>query len=106
MRLFLRALSVLVAFSWPLVPGLTAQVVLTPKAAKGGEIQGEPWVDVPASFRKIKIPEWPVPTDRDRWEKQDRARVRKTLIECLGEMPPRPDPRQVRVTSREDKGDY
>src|SRR6185436_10422057 len=42
----------------------------------------------------------------NQWEKQDRARVRQTLLECLGEMPPRPDPRQVRVTSREDKGDY
>jgi len=106
MTLSLRALFLLVAFAGPFVRGLNAQVVLTPKAAKGGEIQGEPWADVPASFRKIKIPEWPVPTDRNRWEKQDRALVRRTLLECLGEMPPRPNPRQVRVTSREDKGDY
>ena len=66
MTLFMRALFVLVALAVPLVPGLNAQVVLTPKAAKGGESQGEAWAGVPASFRKINIPEWPIPTDRNR----------------------------------------
>jgi dienelactone hydrolase len=47
-----------------------------------------------------------VPTDRKRWEDTDRARTRATLLQCLGELPERPDPRKVRVLSREDKGDF
>src|SRR5262245_64743989 len=77
---------------------------VTPRAAKGGEKQGQPWAEVPATFRNIKIPEWPLPTDLERWHKVDRAKVRATLLECLGETPARPDPRKVRVVSREDRG--
>ena len=69
MTRFLRTLLVLVAFAGPFVRGLSAQVFVTPKAAKGGQVQGEPWADVPAPFRKTKIPEWPIPTDRNRWER-------------------------------------
>ena len=101
----LRA-GILLLAAAPLIPDLRAQVIVTPKAAKGGEMQGEPWASVPASFRRMKIPEWPIPTDRNRWEKQERAQVRRTLLDCLGEMPPRPDPHRVRVTSREEKPDY
>ena len=79
---------------------------VTPRAARGGAKQGAPWAEVPASFRNIRIPEWPLPTDLERWHKRDRAKVRATLRDCLGEMPARPDPRQVRVVSREDRGDY
>src|SRR4051794_19088018 len=89
-----------------LISSLSAQLIVTPKAATGGEVQGGPWAGVPESFRKMKIPEWPVPTDRTRWEEQERSQVRKTLLDCLGEMPSRPDPRRVRVTSREEKPDY
>src|SRR6185295_15618552 len=85
---------------------LNAQVVVTPRSAKGGEIQGEPWAKVPESFRKLKFPEWRIPTDRDRWQTRERAEVRKNLLDCLGEMPPRPDPHRVRVTSREEELGY
>src|SRR5262245_53184181 len=85
---------------------LTAQVRVTPKEAKGGEKQGEPWAEVPASFKNLKIPEWPLPTDLKRWQQSDRAKTRETLLRCLGEMPPRPDPRKVRILSKEDRGDY
>jgi dienelactone hydrolase len=101
-----QRVGVLLIASALIIPDSPAQVIVTPKAAKGGEIQAEPWAGVPASFRKIKFPDWPVPTERNRWEKQDRPQVRRTLLECLGEMPPRPDPHRVRVTSREDKPDY
>lgn len=83
-----------------------AQERVTPKAAKGGEKQGEPWAEVPESFRNLKIPEWPLPTDLKRWQEVDRARTRETLLRCLGELPPRPDPKKVKVVSREDQGDY
>src|SRR6516162_9429970 len=85
---------------------LGAQVRVIPKEAKGGEKQGEPWAEVPPTFRNLKIPDWPVPTDLKRWQQVDRARTRATLLRCLGEMPPRPDPRMVKVLSKEDHDDY
>lgn len=83
-----------------------AQVRVTPKEAKGGMKQGEPWAEVPDSFRTLKIPDWPLPTDRKRWQESDRGRTREALLQCLGEMPPRPDPGKVKVLSTEDMGDY
>jgi dienelactone hydrolase len=88
------------------VSSLTAQERVTPKEARGGEKQGEPWAEVPESFRSMKIPEWPVPTDLKRWQEVDRLRTQETLVRLLGERPPRPDPKQVKVVSREDQGDY
>lgn len=85
---------------------LNAQERVKPKAAAGGEKQGAAWADVPETFRHLKFPIWPVPTDAKRWQEVDRAAVRATLIKELGEMPARPDPAKVKVVSREDKGDY
>jgi dienelactone hydrolase len=85
---------------------LAAQVRQTPHSAKGGEPQGEPWAEVSESFRSLKLPEWPLPTDLNRWQTTDRAKTRATLVKCLGDMPPRPDPTKVRIVSTEDLGDY
>jgi dienelactone hydrolase len=85
---------------------LTAQIRVTPAKAKGGEKQGEAWAEVPDTFRVMKIPEWPIPTNLDQWQKVDRDKTRATLLECLGDLPPRPDPAKVRVLSKEDMGDY
>lgn len=85
---------------------LEAQVRVTPREARGGDKQGVPWAEVPETFKHMKIPDWPMPTDRKRWQQVDRARTRATLLQCLGEMPPRPDPRKVKVLSREDRDDY
>jgi hypothetical protein len=87
-------------------PSLGAQVRVTPKEAKGGEKQGEPWAEVPATFKGLKIPDWPLPTDLKRWQDSDRARTREALLGCLGELPPRPDPGKVKVVSREDHDGY
>jgi len=54
----------------------------------------------------LGIPEWPVPTDLKQWQEVDRPKVRETLYQLLGEMPPRPDPTQVKVLSRQDCGTY
>jgi dienelactone hydrolase len=83
-----------------------AQDRAKPQAAKGGEKQGAPWAEVPETFRHIKFPDWPIPSDLKRWQDVDRTAVRATLLKQLGEMPARPDPAKVRVVSREDKGDY
>ena len=48
------------------------------KEAKGGEKQGEAWAEVPESFKSMKIPEWPLPTDLKRWQETDRAKTRAT----------------------------
>src|SRR5215467_9865204 len=85
---------------------LLAQVRVTPKEAKGGEKQGQPWAEVPETFRNLKIPDWPVPTDLKRWQDVDREKTRATLLRCLGEMPPRPDPKKVKVVSKEEFDDY
>src|SRR5437016_1137129 len=46
---------------------LEGQVRVTPKEAKGGQKQGEPWAEVPEGFKNMKIPDWPMPTDLKRW---------------------------------------
>jgi dienelactone hydrolase len=84
---------------------LQAQDRVKPASAKGGQPFGEPWAKVPDLYKKIKLPEWPVPTDLKTWEK-DRVKVRQTLIKCLGDLPPRPDPRNVQVVSKEEKDGY
>jgi dienelactone hydrolase len=104
-RLILTFLAPVLSVSL-LCSSLSAQVRVTPKAAKGGEKEGEPWAEVPEGFRALKIPGWPLPTDLKRWRDSDRAKTRATLLECLGEMPARPDPNKVRVLSKEDLGDY
>jgi hypothetical protein len=89
-----------------LVSTLSAQERVTPQQSKGGQKQGELWADVPESYRNLKIPAWPVPTDLKQWEQSDRERTRATLRRCLGEMPPRPDPAQVKVLSKEEQDDF
>jgi dienelactone hydrolase len=87
-----------------------AQFRVTPAQAKGGlpryEKYAEPFVGIPDSFRDLKIPEWPVPTDLKQWQEKGRAKVRATLLECLGEMPARPAAEKVKVLSVEDHGTY
>src|SRR5262249_57764216 len=103
-----RTVGMLVGASLLLSGGssLHAQVRVTPKSSKGGEKQGEAWAEVPASFKRMKIPDWPMPTDLERWNAVDRARTRATLLQCLGDMPPRPDPRKVKVVAKEEHDDY
>ena len=83
-----------------------AQVRETPKAAKGGTLNSPAWSEPPALFKEsLKIPAFAVPTDLAKWEK-DRVKVREQLVKLLGDLPARPDPKNVKVLSREDKGDF
>jgi dienelactone hydrolase len=93
----------LLAVAWP----AAAQVRLTPKSAKGGKPQGQAWETVPEPYRRLvqQLPQWPVPTDLKKWQ-TDRLKVRATLLDCLGDRPPRPDPLEVKVISREEKEGY
>src|SRR5262245_20175845 len=84
-----------------------AQVGVRPRLARVGPgNRAGAWAEVPDTFKSTKIPQWPLPTDLKRWETTDRAKTRATLLQCLGELPERPDPRKVRVLSRVDKGEY
>lgn len=84
---------------------LAAQERVKPANAKGGKPFGEPWAEVPDLYKKIQFPDWAIPNDLAKWQK-DRVEVRKTLVQCMGNLPPRPDPKKVVVTSKEDKDDY
>jgi dienelactone hydrolase len=86
---------------------LLAQERISPREAKGGAKQGEPWALVPETFHDLrKVPEWTLPSDLRQWQELDRVKVRATLLQCLGEMPPRPDPQVVKVVATEDHGDF
>jgi dienelactone hydrolase len=86
-----------------------AQFRVVPEKSNGSSRYAqyaEPWVDIPDSFRDFGIPDWPVPTDLQKWQATGRNEIRQILAQCLGEMPKRPDPAQVKVLSREDKGEF
>lgn len=87
----------------------TAQYRATPEKSKGGANYApyaEPHVDIPDTFRDLKIPAWPVPTDLKRWQDVDRPKVREIVIGSLGEMPARPDPKNVKSLGKEDHEAY
>lgn len=46
---------------------------------------------VPEVFRKIAVPEFPVPASKDEWVKR-RPDVKAKVVASLGDMPPRPKP--------------
>lgn len=91
---------------WLAVLLLATQVRETPAKARGGTANSPAWSEPPALFREsLKIPAFPLPADLPRWE-QERVKVRETLRGLLGDLPPRPDPKLVKVVSREDRGAF
>jgi len=106
MRRWLLAAWIVVASALAFHGPSPAQIRVTPKASKGGEKQGEAWAEVPDTFKAMKIPDWPVPTDLKKWQDSDRPKTRATLLHCLGEMPPRPDPAKVKVVAKEEHDAY
>ena len=106
MRHGLWAAMILAAWLLPSVEPAIAQVRVVPEEAEGGEPQDEPWARVPETFRHLKLPDWPAPSDLNQWQTTDRAKTRETLLQLLGEMPPRPDPAKVKVLSTEDRETY
>ena len=51
------------------------------------------------------VPELAIPATLDQWKKQ-RMDIRKTLVQVMGDLPPRPKVTPVKTLSREDKGAY
>lgn len=64
-----------------------------------------PWENVPEVYRRIPIGELRIPSMRRDWELQ-RPGIRSVLMECLGEVPARPNPLDVRTISREQRDGY
>ncbi len=58
-----------------------------------------------AQQTQLSVPVFTTPSTLDAW-KQQRKAVRNTLIELMGEVPSRPQVTQVKIVSREDKGEY
>ncbi len=84
----------------------SAQERATSPHAKGGTPLNPKWAGVPPEFRaSLQLPEWPLPTSLRQWE-VDRLEVRATLIKLMGDLPARPDPRQVRIVATEDRGEF
>ena len=84
-----------------------AQERVTPAHAKGGIAWGDPWANVPPTFKaSITFPTWQPPSDLQRWQSTERAQTRATLLGLLGELPARPFAKDVRVTRREERADH
>lgn len=98
----LTAVAIMLALALP----APAQVRVTPEKAKGGVKFGTPWEGIPDGFRNLGIPDWPIPNNLDRWEKTGRTEVRKVLLQCLGELPARPEPLKVKILARETYDGY
>jgi dienelactone hydrolase len=97
---------------WAVLPILVfvlpvaAQERVAPQQSRGGKALGEPWDGVPDEVRKLLPAEWPLPKDLDQWQKTDHAKTREVVLRCLGTLPPRPASLQVKVLSREERGDH
>ena len=106
LRLSRAVLAAGVACALPTVSATAQERVARPEA-KPLPPQNEPWSVMPEAFRRgLKLPDWPMPTDLRRWQQTGRAATRRQLVASFGDWPPRPDPSKVRVTAREDKGDF
>lgn len=83
-----------------------AQERVVPRESRGGKPVGEPWEDLPAELRDMPFPQWQLPDDLLQWKRTGREQTQQTLLKCLGELPPRSQPPEVKMLSREDRGDY
>jgi dienelactone hydrolase len=64
-----------------------------------------PWEGVPEAFRNLPIGKLEMPSSLEAWKTQ-RERVRAIVLDCLGEMPPRPSPLRVRTVSTDRREGY
>ena len=87
----------------------TALTVTAPLAAqtntgKDGFWQ-EPWEGVPYYYRNWNYPDFAFPGNLPDWIDK-RTEVRETLLDLLGDIPPRPENLTVKTVSREEKNGY
>ncbi|MEZ5399473.1 MAG: alpha/beta hydrolase family protein [Bryobacteraceae bacterium] len=77
-------------------------VVLALQAQPPPEPIQAPWEGVPDAFRKLPIGKLTIPETSSAWKTQ-RERVRRVVVDSLGEMPPRPSPKSVKVVGVDRK---
>ncbi len=81
---------------------LLALVALPLHAQPPPEPLQAPWEGVPDGFRNLPIGKLTIPGDLVAWKSQ-REKVRRIVIDSLGEMPPRPSPKNVKIVSVDKK---
>ncbi|HEY7157221.1 MAG TPA: GDSL-type esterase/lipase family protein [Gemmataceae bacterium] len=60
---------------------------------------------VPRVYKSLKVPEFAVPANAAEWGER-RSKIHKTVVQSLGDLPPRPSPQRVRLVSRELRNGY
>jgi lysophospholipase L1-like esterase/dienelactone hydrolase len=68
------------------------------KAYKDAEAAGDALV--PETFKKMRVPEFPLPASKAEWE-QARPGVKAKVVASLGELPPRPEKPKASLVSAE-----
>ena len=77
----------------------------TLKAQTTDDFWQVPWEGVPEHYRNWEFPDYNFPENLAEWQKE-RIRVRETIQQLLGDLPPRPEKLNVRTVSREEKNGY
>ena len=78
---------------------------ITAKAQTTDDFWQEPWEGVPEHYRNWEFPDFQFPSSLAAWQ-QERVRVRETIEQLLGNLPPRPEKLNVKTISREEKNGY
>ena len=60
---------------------------------------------VPEAYRHVPVGRFRIPADAESWKAQ-RPTVLRTVVESLGDLPPRPSPARARIISREIRPGY
>jgi len=68
-------------------------------------ISQEPWEGIPDFYKEWIYPDFKFPSDSSEW-KDDRLRIKDTLLTLLGKIPARPLSPKVRILFREKKNGY
>lgn len=72
-----------------------------PEAARAyAKAQKERDALVPSIYKTLQVADFPVPSSREDWAKR-RPEVLRTVVDTLGDLPPRPSPKSARVIARE-----
>src|SRR5579872_1965446 len=64
-----------------------------------------PWDGVPEAFRSIPVGTFHLPENLAQWQ-NERVGIRATVLQCLGDLPPRPAPLDVRTVWKKASDDY
>lgn len=84
---------------------LIAAIGLAAFAQAPPEPLQQPWKDVPEAYRKLPIGKLTIPNDLAAWKAQ-REKVKRIVLDSLGEMPPRPSPAKVTVVRVDKKNGW